>query len=45
MRRQKTVFFLGYGHDDFGYRLWGPKNKKLLRSRDVFFEELLLRTF
>lgn len=31
--------FLGYGDDKFCYRLWDPKNKKLIHSRDVVFKE------
>ena len=32
--------FLGYGTDgDFGYRLWDPENRKLIRSSDVVFNE------
>ncbi|RDX84970.1 hypothetical protein CR513_33901, partial [Mucuna pruriens] len=31
--------FIGYGNEEFGYRLWDPKNKKVIRSRDVIFHE------
>ncbi|GMH04123.1 hypothetical protein Nepgr_005962 [Nepenthes gracilis] len=31
--------FLGYGEDEFGYRFYDPKGKKLVRSRDVVFVE------
>lgn len=31
--------FLYYGDDEFGYKLWDPKNRKLIRSRDVVFRE------
>ncbi|CAL5378709.1 unnamed protein product [Camellia sinensis] len=31
--------FIGYGDEEFGYRLWDPKNKKVIRSRDVVFQE------
>ena len=32
--------FLGYGTDgDFDYQLWDPKNRKLIRSSDVVFNE------
>ena len=31
--------FLGYGQDEFGYRLYNPVAKKLVRSRDVIFFE------
>jgi hypothetical protein len=35
----KQCIFLGYGHEEFGYRLWDPVFKKIIRSRDVFFED------
>ena len=31
--------FLGYGDAEFGYRLWNPEHKMLIRSRDVVFHE------
>ena len=31
--------FIGYGQEDFGYRLWDPMNKKIIKSRDVIFLE------
>ncbi|CAL9001854.1 unnamed protein product, partial [Prunus brigantina] len=34
-----TCIFLGYGGEEFGYRLWDPKAKKFIRSRDVIFSE------
>ena len=35
--------FLGYGTDgEFGYRLWDPENRKLIRSSDVVFNELYI---
>ena len=35
----KQCIFMGYGHEKFGYRLWDPVNKKIIRSRDVVFFE------
>ena len=37
--RSKQCIFLGYGHEEFGYRLWDPATKKVIRSRDVVFFE------
>ncbi|MCI55029.1 hypothetical protein A2U01_0076279, partial [Trifolium medium] len=31
--------FMGYGNEQFGYRLWDPVVKKIIRSRDVIFLE------
>ena len=31
--------FVGYGDAEFCYKLWDPKKKKIIRSRDVFFHE------
>ena len=31
--------FVGYGDREFGYKLWDPKKKKMIRSRDVVFHK------
>jgi hypothetical protein len=31
--------FVGYGDASFGYKLWDPMTKKMIRSRDVVFHE------
>ncbi|GKV15798.1 hypothetical protein SLEP1_g26549 [Rubroshorea leprosula] len=31
--------FVGYGDEEFGYRLWDPEKKKTVRSKDVMFHE------
>ncbi|CAM8949433.1 unnamed protein product [Rhodiola kirilowii] len=33
------VVFLGYGNEEMGYRMWDPKSMKVIRSRDVVFQE------
>ena len=39
LRSQKCIF-LGYGPEgEFGYRLWDPKNKQVVESLDVVFNE------
>lgn len=37
--KTRQYIFLGYGRDEFGYRLYYPVEKKLIRSRDVVFME------
>ena len=37
--RTTPCIFIGYGDEEFGYRLWDPKAKKVIRSRDVVFHE------
>ena len=31
--------FIGYGDEEFDYRLWDSEKQKLVRSRDVVFHE------
>ena len=37
--RPNPIFFLRYGHEEFGYRLWDPMSRKIFKSRDVVFLE------
>ena len=37
--KTKQCIFLGQGRDEFGYRLWDPAVRKIVRSRDVIFFE------
>ncbi|KAJ9560716.1 hypothetical protein OSB04_005876 [Centaurea solstitialis] len=37
--KTKPCVFLGYGQDEFGYRLYDLVQKKLVRSRDIDFME------
>ncbi|GKC58161.1 putative RNA-directed DNA polymerase [Tanacetum coccineum] len=37
--KARKCTFIGYGLDDMGYRFWDNKNKKVIRSRDVVFNE------
>ena len=39
MQSLKYVFFIGYGDEKFGYRFWDEQNKKIIRSRNVIFNE------
>jgi hypothetical protein len=40
--KSKKCTFIGYGVNDFGYRLWDYENKKIIRSRDVIFNEKVM---
>ena len=40
--KSKKCIFVGYGIDEFGYKLWYFENQKIVRSRDVIFNEKLL---
>ncbi|RDY03186.1 hypothetical protein CR513_13260, partial [Mucuna pruriens] len=37
--KTRQCIFIGYVHDEYGYRLYDPVKKKLVRSRDVQFME------
>ena len=37
--KKRVCVFIGYGQDEFGYRLWDPIHRKIVRSRDVEFVE------
>jgi hypothetical protein len=40
--KSKKCTFIGYDVNDFGYRLWDYENKKIIRSRDVIFNEKVM---
>ena len=41
--KTKQCIFLGYSNEEFGYRLWDPATKKIIRSRNVvFFEDQII---
>ena len=40
--KSKKCTFIGYGVNDFGYRLYDYENQKIIRSRDVIFNEKVL---
>ncbi|KAK8921663.1 hypothetical protein KSP39_PZI019972 [Platanthera zijinensis] len=37
--KSRECILMGFPHEEFGYRLWDPVNKKMIRSRDVIFVE------
>ena len=40
--KSKKCTFIGYRVDGFGHRLWDYENKKIIRSRDVVFNEKVM---
>lgn len=43
--KSKKCTFLDYGEDGFDYCLWDDENKKMIRSRDVIFNERVMYTY
>ena len=37
--KANRCYFIGYGYDMYGYRFWDDQNKKIIRSRNVTFNE------
>ena len=37
--KSKICFFIGYGDEKFGYRFWDEQNRKIIKSRNVIFNE------
>jgi hypothetical protein len=37
--KSKKCFFIGYGDEEFGFRFWDDQNRKIIRSRNVIFNE------
>ena len=37
--KARKCFFIGYGDEQFGYRFWDEQNRKIIRSRNVVFED------
>lgn len=40
--KSKKCCFISYGDTEFGYRFWDDQNGKIIRSRDVIFNEQVL---
>jgi hypothetical protein len=40
--KSKKCTFIGYNVNEFGYRLWDYENHKIIRSRDVIFNEKVM---
>jgi len=37
--KSKMCIFIGYETSEYGYQFWDPKNRKILRHKDVVFNE------
>jgi hypothetical protein len=40
--KSKKCFFISYGDEEFGFRFWDDQNRKIIRSRNVIFNEKVL---
>ena len=40
--KSKKCFFVGYSDIEFCYHLWDNQNQKIVRSKDVVFNEAIL---
>ncbi|KAH9324194.1 hypothetical protein KI387_004372, partial [Taxus chinensis] len=40
--KSEKCTFISYGGDDFGFKCWSIKNKKIIWSRDVVFNEKVM---
>jgi hypothetical protein len=40
--KSKKCTFIGYDVNNFGYLLWDYENNKIIRSRDVIFNEKVM---
>ena len=42
MQSLKYIFFIGYGYEEFGYKFWDEQNRKIIKSRNVIFNEQVM---
>ena len=40
--KSKIYFFIGYGDEKFGYKFWDEQNRKIIKSRNVIFNEQVM---
>ena len=40
--KSKICFFIGYGDEKFGYQFWDEQNRKIIKSRNVIFNEQVM---
>ena len=42
MQSLKYIFFIDYSDEKFGYRFWNEQNRKIIRNRNVIFNEQVM---
>ena len=42
MQSLKYVFFISYGDEKFGHKFWDEQNRKIIKSRNVIFNEQIM---
>ena len=42
MQKSKICCFIGYGDEKFSYQFWDEQNRKIIRSRNVIFNEQVM---
>ena len=40
--KARKCYLIGYGSDYIGYRLWDDQNRKIIRHKDITFDEIKL---
>ena len=40
--KSKICFFIAYGDEKFGYQFWDEQNRKIIRSKNVIFNEQVM---
>ena len=40
--KSKLCYFVGYGDSELGYHLWNDQDRKIVRRKDVVFNEAIL---
>ena len=40
--KSKRCIFIGYGIGECGYRFWNPENRKILKHKDMIFDERMV---
>jgi hypothetical protein len=42
LAKSRKCYFIGYGDEAFGYRFWNDQNRKIIRSRNVTLNEMVV---